>query len=893
MALGNLARRLQYLFHRPEHAAELDEEMRLHVELRAQQLRDRGMGADQARFAARREFGNRAAIEIAGADAWGWGWWERLAQDVRYAARSIAKTPGFAAIAVATLAVGIGMNTAVFSIVNAVMLRSLPYPEPERLISVWEVQGEVRNLSSSGSNLGGKGGPRRTSVAPANLVDYRKGATAFEGLAGMDSAPMNLTGNGAPERIFGESVTANYFAVAGVGPALGRTFTDEEDREGADPVVVLTHRFWERRLGADPDVLGKAVTLDAKPYRVIGVMPAAFQPLSQFNNTNAVEFFVPAAYPKELLANHGDHEIAVLGRLKRGMSISTAQAQLDAVTANLARQFPDTNKGITTAMAPALDDIVQNVRDGLRALLAASGLIVLITCVNVANLLLVRAVGRRHETSVRLALGAARGRIVRAFLTESMMVSAAGCLAGVLLGRVLMRVLVASAPQNIPRLDTVSMDWRVFLVAAGVATMTGLVFGLAPAWQASRARPADSLKSSERHGAGRGHARWRSALTVAEVALSLVLMVGAGLFLKSFSTIMGMDLGFRTEHVLAMNINLPELHYRTADQRLAFYQDLETRVRALPGVQSVAYANRLPMRGGWGTGIQIENVDLKNLDADSQAVNPGYFETLGISVVRGRLLTPADRKGQPYVAVVNQAFAREYVNGQDPIGRRFRRNPNAMWFSIVGVVNDVRRGGKTKDIKPQIYLPAAETDSYPVRLADFAVRTQGDPHLVSKAIQQQVWAIDKDQPVTNVRTMDEIVSASVAEQRFQMLLLTVFALVAVALAMIGVFGVLSYAVNQRMNEIGVRIALGASPARILGLVMRQAGALIAAGVIFGLAGAWALTRLVGHLLFQVAPHDTATYVGAVAGLAAVALAAAMIPARRGARVDPLVALRYE
>ena len=894
MKIGDLMRRIGYLRHRGRHASELNEEMRLHVELRERQLRDGGMAAQEAHFAARREFGNRAALEIAGAQAWGWGTWDRLLQDLRYAVRALAKTPGFAAISIATLAVGLGMNTAVFSIVNAVMLRSLPYPEPDRLVSVWEEQApreQPNIMNSSGASIGGIGGKKRTTVAPANLMDYRNGATAFQGLAGMNIAAMNLTGNASPERLAGEAVTANYFAVLGVKPLVGRTFTEAEDREGADKVVVVSHRFWERRLDADAAAIGKTIPLDSTLYRVIGVMPPDFRPLSQYGQTTPVEFFVPAAYPKQLLAQHGDHEINVIGRLKPGTDLRTAQSQLDAVSAALTQKYPETNKGISVASAPMLRDLVQGVSDGLRALLAASGLIVLITCVNVVNLLLVRAAGRRHETSVRLAIGAGRGRIVRAFLAESALVSAAGCAAGMLLGRVLMRVLVAAAPQNIPRLDSVAMDWRVFGVAAAIATITGLVFGLAPAWQAARTAPADSLKSSERHGAGKAHVRWRSLLTVTEVALSLILLVGAGLFLKSFERIMGMNLGFETERVLAMNVNLPETRYRTADQRLAFFEDLEARVRALPGVQAAAFANRLPLRGGWSTGISMANVP-PNLPApDSQAVNPGYFETLGIPLLRGRLLTPADRKGQPYAAMVNVAFSRMYLNGADPIGLSFRRNQTL--FTIVGMVNDVRRGGKTKDIRPQIYMPAAQTDAYPVRLAVFAVRTQGDPHLLLRAIQQQVWSIDKEQPVTNIYTLDEIVSRSVAEQRFQMLLLSVFAGVAVVLAMIGVFGVLSYSVNQRMNELGVRIALGASPSDILTMVLRQAGLLLAAGAALGLGGAWGLTRLVGHLLFQVEAHDAATYASAVVVLALVGLFAAMGPARRGARVDPIVALRYE
>jgi predicted permease len=748
-------------------------------------------------------------------------------------------------------------------------------------------------MNSSGTPLGSAGARNRTTVSPANLMDYRKGTTAFEGLAGVDAAAMNLTGLGAPERITGETVTANYFPVLGVAPEFGRTFTEAEDREGGDRVVVLTHGFWQNRLGSDQAVLGRTITLDSKPYQVIGVMPPRFRPATQYVQTVPVEFFLPAAYPKDLLQSHGDHEVAVIGRLKPGVDLRTAQAQLDSVSAGLAERFPASNKGITTASVPLRDDIVRNVSDGLGALLAASGLIVLITCINVANLLLVRAVGRRHETSVRLALGAGRGRMARALLTESMLVAAAGCAVGVVLGQALMRLLVAVAPATIPRLDTVTLDWRVFGLAAAIAAVTGLVFGLAPASQAWRTRPAESLKSSERHGGGKVHARWRGVLTVAEVALSLVLAVGAGLFLKSFTRIMGMDLGFQTDRVIAMNVSLPRDRYGSADQRFAFFDELERRVRALPGAQSVAFANRLPMRGGWATGIQMDNVN-PNLPApDSQAVNTGYFETLGIPLVRGRLLTPADRKGQPYVAVVNLAFSRLYLSGADPIGLRFRRGPSGMWFQIVGVVNDIRRAGKTKDVRPQIYLPAAQTDGYPVLLADLAVRTQGDPHLLLKAIQQQVWSLDKDQPVTAVRTMDEIVSQAVAEQRFQMMLLTVFAGVAVTLAMIGVFGVLSYSVNQRMNEIGVRIALGASPAHILGMVLKEAGTLVASGAMLGLAGAWALTRLVGHLLFHVEPHDAATYAGSVAVLVVVAMIAAMIPARRGARVDPMVALRYE
>jgi putative ABC transport system permease protein len=893
MSMRDLSRRIKYLWHREESASELDEELRLHLELRADRLREQGMDAEAARLAARRQFGNRAAVEIASSEAWGWAAWDRLGQDVQYALRALRKTPGFTAVVVGTLAVGLGMNTAVFSIVNAVMLRSLPYRQPDRLVSLWEEvtkPEEIANHNSSGRNLGGAGSRQRTTVAAANLADYRTGTGSFEELAGVAYAQMNLTGNGSPERLTGERVTAGYFSALGVTPQIGRTFTAAEDRPGSDAVAMISHDFWQRRLGGDTAVLGRTLMLDARPYQVIGVMPGGFQAATQFGQTAPVEFFVPAAYSKKLLANRGDHDISVLGRLKTGVSLRAAQERLDAVSVALEKLYPDSNLGIRARIAPLRDDLVQNVKDSLGALWGASALIVLITCVNVANLLLVRAVGRRHETSVRFALGAGRLRIVRQFLVESMVLAAAGCAAGILLGRVLMRGLVAAAPSSVPRLDTVSLDWMVFGAAAAIATVTGLAFGLAPAWQASRTLPAESLRASERKSSSRSLARWRAVLTVAEVALSLVLLIGAGLFLKSFRTIMGMDLGFRTENVLAMNITLPELHYRTAEQRVQFFQELERRVGALPGVQSVAFANRFPLRGGWSTSITINGV--AETYTQAQAVSTGYFDTLGIPLLRGRLLTSADRPGAPHVAVANQAFARQYLNGSDPVGRRLQLD-GGPWFEIVGVVNDVRRGGKTKDIEPQIYLSAAQTDGYPVRLADFAVRAAGDPRRLMHAIQQQVWTLDKDQPVTAVRTMEELISLSVAEQRFQMLLLTLFAAVAVALAVIGIFGVLSYGVKQRMNELGIRIALGASPRRIMGLVLRQAGVLIAGGVVLGLAGALALTRLVANLLFHVQASDWETYVAAVAMLAAAGVAAAMIPARRGSRVDPIVALRYE
>lgn len=896
MALRQLARRFQYLLQRDEFAEDLSEEIQLHIELRARKLHERGLSQEESKYMAQRQFGNRTVVQDASSELWEWTSWERLIQDLRLGARTLRKTPGFTAIAVVTLALGLGINTAVFSVVNAVMIRSLPYPEAGRLISLWEEANrkqDLRQFSSSGSSVGSSGGPKRSTVSVANLADYRRQSHAFTGLAAYDLTPKNLTENGTPERINGETVTAEFFSVLGIEPALGRTFTPADDRVGANPVAIVTDGFWQRRLGSDTGVLGRTIMLDAKPRQVIGVLPRGFQSPAQFGTKAPVEFYVPASYSKELLAAHGDHEVNVVGRLQPGVSVKAAQAELNAISEALAKQYPGTNEGMRAVIGPLHDDLVQNVRDSMFALLGASVLIVLITCVNVANLLLVRAVGRRHESSVRLALGASRFRMVRQFLAESMLVAAAGCAAGILLGRVMMGLLISIAPPSIPQIQSVTMDWRVFAVCTAVATFTGLAFGVAPAWQASQTRPAEALKTTARNTGGKSQARWRTSLTVAEVALSMVLLVGAGLLLKSFMLLMGVDLGFHPDRVLVMNISLPDLRYTDQTKRLQFFQQLEERVARLPGVRAVAFSNRMPLRGGWGTGIEIDTDPGPTYDTDCQAVNPGYFETLGISLVRGRLLTTADRAGSLEAGLVNTAFVRQYLHGQEPIGRRIRRGEGRPWVTIVGIVSDIRRGGKTEKITPQVYLSAGQVDLYPVRIGDFAVRTAGQPRSLVNAIQSQVWALDKDQPVTGVRTMEEIIDASVSERRFQTLLLIVFASVAVGLAMIGIFGVLSYSVNQRTPELGLRMALGAAPRNILALVLKQAGTLIGVGVIIGLAGAYGLTRYVQSLLFGIKSTDWTTYAAAVALLAIVAVAASLIPARRGSRVDPIVALRYD
>jgi putative ABC transport system permease protein len=812
----------------------------------------------------------------------------------RYAVRLLLKSPGFASVAILTLALGIGVNTAIFSVVDAVMLRPLPYPEPDRLVSMWEEKiGEGPNsANTSGQFLGSGAGRPRWTVAAANLMDYRTQKNSFVSLAGFAVTGLNITESGPPDRLFGEEVTANYFSTLGVSPAQGRAFLPDEDRPGANKVVIVSDELWHSRFGADPHFLGKSVTLENEKYTVVGIMPPGFQSPSQFNMATPLLYYIPAAYSADLLAHHGDHGINVLGRLKPGVSIAAARAELDAISQSLAQRYPDVCKNLKTGSELLSNDISGGVRTSLFILLGAVGLILLIACTNLANLLLVRAIGRQREIAIRFALGASRNRVIGELLAQSTVLAAVGCGSGLVFGYWTQRLLTGFAP-HIPRLEGASLNGRVLLFTLALSAIAGLICGIFPAWQASKSRPVEAMRASERHLAGSSVMRWRSGFMIAEVAISMILLVGAGLLLKSFMTLNHVELGIATEHVINMNITLPELRYSTPERRFAFFEDLAVRAGGLPGIQSVAFANNFPLRGGWSSNFRPENQPDRGEDADYQAVSPGYFSTLGIALQRGRLLTPADRAGAEPVAVVNTALVRRFFPNEDPIGHRFRRSDQAPWATIVGVVSDVRRGGKAGNIDPQVYFPAAQTALYPVRLAEFSFRSAADPKQLVAAVQQQVWAIDKDLPVTHVRTYDELVSQSVAERRFQTLLLGLFASLALILAMVGIYGVISYSVSQRTPEIGIRMALGASRGGILKMVIGRAMLLVAVGIAMGAVGAFALSKYLKSLLFQVKPGDPWTYASLAILLAMVALAASLIPARRATRVDPMIALRYE
>ena len=872
---------------------DLTDEVQAHLEHLTDEYRRRGLPADEARRAAIRDFGGVEAAKESVRDARGFRGIDTFRQDVRHAIRGLWKTPAFSLVAILTLALGIGANTAIFSLVDAVMLKPLPYPQPDRLISLWE--STVAGTSESGA---ARPAIDRLSVSVANYVDYTR-LTSYTGLAGYTSESLNLTNSGAPERLSGERVTASYFDVLGARVAIGRPLLSADEPETAARVVVLSDALWRRRFGANPAIVGTSITLDAEPWEVVGVMPPDFRGVTAFQAaTNITEFWVAPRFPPDLLTDEGrgDHEIGVVGRLRDGVAVEAANRELSDVSARLSAAFPKTNARTRAAVGALSRDLARDARTSLLAVFAMVTLILLIACVNVANLLLVRGVSRKREIAIRLALGAERSRVIRGLLTESFVLAVAGGAAGLALGYWTQKALVSLAPANTPRLDQVALDGRVLAAGIVIALITGVVFGIFPAWQASRERPIDALRSTERVVAGTSVMRWRNVLMALEVALSAVLLVGAGLTLRSLMNMNSVPLGFRTDHVLVVNTTLPESRYATADQRFAFFDTLTERVRALPAVEAVGFANRLPLRGGWSSGFRIAGATPPTGDSfecDFQAVSSGYFSVLGMTLRRGRPFDQRDTTSGAPVAIVSEAFGRKLLNGSDPIGRTIRRGPNAPMITIVGVVDDVRRGGKLEPLEAQVYLPAAQTGSYPVRLGDVAIRTSGDPRNLLAAIQEQIWAIDANQPITQVRLLDDVLFQRGAGQRFRALLFGICAGLALLLSLIGVYGVVSYSVLQRTPEIGVRLALGADRGGILRWLVGRTALLVTSAVVVGLIVARLLSQTLDALLFDVATTDWRTYAVAAVSLCTVAIGAAALAARKATLIDPVQALRGE
>lgn len=804
-----------------------------------------------------------------------------LLHDLRYAARLQRKNPAFTIVAVIALALGIGANTAIFSVVNTVLLRPLPYKDPERLVMVWE-------------DASKHGYPRDTPAA-ANFVDWRDQNQVFEGIAAIADENFNLTGSGEPERLEGRRVSANLFPLLGVEPQLGRVFTAAEDQPGAQRVVLLSYPLWQRRFGGDPGIVGRALTLNGESYLVVGVMPARFQ-----FPTSDDQAWVPIAFTQQDVANRGRHYLQVMARLKPGVSLTQAQSEMSTIAARLQQQYPQSNTDLGAVVQPLQEYFVGDIKPALLVLLGAVGLVLLIACANVANLLLARAAVRQKEIAVRVALGARRWRLIRQFLTESVLLSTVGGLVGLAIAYGGLVLLKAFIPENVSQAREISMDLKVLGFTFLVSVLTGLIFGLAPALQAVRLNQIETLKEGGRDAAtGGGGKRLRSVLVTAEVAISLVLLIGAGLLINSFLRLRNVDPGFRADNLLTMKIVLPRPKYKPFAKRAAFYNDLIQRVQSLAGVTSAAVTTNLPLyRQGNSIGIGIEGQPDPPPGQErivvTRIVSPGYFDTMGIPLLRGRQFTEQDNETTPSVLLISETMARRYWPGEDAVGKRIavgRITKPEDYIQVVGVVKDVRQFELTAEPRPQMYMSYRQAGFFEPN--DLVVKTDVDPASLAATVRKTVWEIDKDQPVSNIRTMDEILADSIARQRFSMLLLAIFAAVALALAGVGIYGVMSYSVAQRTREIGIRMALGAQTGAVLKLAVGYGMKLVLAGLVIGLIAAFALTRVMATLLFGVTATDPTTFALISLLLVAVAAIASYIPARRATRVNPIIALRYE
>jgi putative ABC transport system permease protein len=805
---------------------------------------------------------------------------ETLRQDLSYGIRMLLKKPGFTAVAVIALALGIGANSAIFSVVNTVLLRPLPYKDPDQLVMVWEDNTK-------------RGFPRDTP-APANYVDWRDQNQVFESLTATANQSFNLTGVGEPEKIEGLRVSTSLFQMLGVEPALGRSFLPEEDRPEGKYVTIISYSLWQRRFGGDKDLIGKPLTLNGSSYTVVGILPQSFR----YPDRN-YDLFVPIAFGSNEASRRGSHYLFVIGRIKPGINQKQAQAEMDTIAARLQQQYPETNTNIGIKIIPLYEHLVGDIRPALLVLLGAVGFVLLIACANVANLLLVRAAARQKETAIRTALGAGRLRLIRQFMTESILLAGLGGVAGLLLALWGMSLLSTFIPENLVQARELKVDSKVLGFTFFVSILTGLIFGLAPALQASRTNLNDALKEGGKGSADGGRSRIRNILVISEVALALVLLIGAGLMINSFMRLSSVDVGFRPDNLLTMSVPLPRSKYPDIGKRATFYNQLLQRVESLPGVQSAGVISWLPLTfPGGSNGFTIEGRPEPAPDqspiAVTRVISKNYFRTMGIEVVKGRQFTEQDTESSPQVVIINEAMARSFWSGEDVMGRRIKFGrviSEAPWISVVGVVKDVRQFGLDAESKPEMYLPFTQIGFFEPR--DLVVHTSSDPLSLASAVRNEVWAIDKDQPVSNIRTMEQILSESISQWRFNMFLFGIFAAVALVLAVVGIYGIISYSVTQRTHEIGIRIALGAQQSDVLKMVVGQGLKLISIGVAIGLSAAIVLTRLMSSLLYGVSTTDPATFAIISTLIFVVALLASLIPARRATKVDPMIALRYE
>ncbi|HEY2495736.1 MAG TPA: ABC transporter permease [Candidatus Angelobacter sp.] len=806
-----------------------------------------------------------------------------LAQNFKFALRRLKSNPGFTVVAVLTLALGIGANSAMFSIVNAVLLRPLPYRDPQRLVLLAEHWPQFPRLS----------------LSYLNYKDWRDQSHSFEAVGAVRNNVMTMTGVTEAERLPTQNVTANLFDLLGVKPEFGRTFSDAEDKPGAPPVAIISHNLWERQFSSSRDVFGKTITLDNQNYSIIGVMPPKFEILQQ-----AADVILPfEPWARTLPDDRSWHPgILPIARLKPNVSLEQARSEMTVIAKQLEQQYPETNTNVSALVDPMLEQVVQNVHTALWVLIGAVGVVLLIACANVANLLLVRATGRRREMAVCIALGAQRFDIIRQLLAESILVAVAGGVLGLALAWAAVPLLTRLAGSSLPRSNSVSIDLSVLGFTALIALVPGVLFGLAPARHTWTIDTREALSETNRGGAVSAVLRTRAALVVSEIALAMLLLVGAGLLFKSFERLSNVSPGFSTDHILIANIVRSPTAYSDRNVRLGFFDRLFEQVAALPGVRSVGAVSFLPVTGtGSALHFNIQGRPPRSPQeytiASYRAVSGGYLKTLGIPLMTGRWIEDRDREGTPAVVVINSSFARTYFPNQSPIGQHIQvgavPDSSVPWMEIVGVVADVKQS-LASESSSEMYVPFRQADQVlPVLTLSLVVRTAGDPLAQTNVIRSVVHNIDPNQPVTAIRSMQENVAQSVSEPKFRTVLLSVFAGIALVLAAVGIFGVMAYSVAQRTRELGLRMALGASRGRVLQLVLANGVRLTLMGVVIGLVATFFLTRYVSSLLFNVPPFDPMTLVAVVAALIVISLCACYLPARRATLVDPIVALREE
>jgi len=810
---------------------------------------------------------------------------EGFFQDLRYGLRTLRNSPGFMIVAVLTLALGIGATTSVFSLLNAVLLRSLPYPEPGRLVYVWSpnprLQLPIEYLTPMN----------------ADFFDLQKQNRSFASLALFGVAKFNVAADGLSNALGGARVTGSFFETMGVAPELGRTVNPEDDKPGQDQVLVISHSLWRERFGAQKDVLGKTLLLDARPYRIIGVMPKGFafpRATDVMSAAKVTDLWIPWAMPADQKANREDSAGNAIGRLRPGVSVEHAQAEMSTLMASIDLLRPPKDRGFGAQVQPLFDSVTGGSRHALLLLMGAVALLLFIACSNVASLTMVRVTGRIREMGVRTALGAGRGRLLRQLLTESLFLALAGGALGLCLAFASIRLLLWLDPGNTPRLDETSVDWRVLIFAVVVSTATGLFFGLFPAFVVSRCDPARVLTQAGSRSVKGTPSRFRQGLIIAQVALTVVLLTGSGLLIRSLSKVLSVNKGFDPHSTVTLNLSL-DARYGQPERQIAFYRNLIDRLSALPNVQAVGAVSNLPL--GHSEALSWLTVEGHQFDEkvffQTRSVTPRYFPAMSIRLLEGRLFTDDDSAAHPNVAIIGRTFAQSYFSGRSPLGQRFHfidGAPQPTWWTIVGVVDDVRNESLEEKPRLQAYVPFWQSTT---PTASVVLRTSANADTIAAAVRRELITLDSALAVADVRTMAQLVSEATEERRFQTLLLSSFSGIALVLSLVGLYALLAYSVRQRTAEIGIRMALGAQRSSLMRLILMEGSGLALAGITVGLGLAWALSRLMTSLLFEVKPTDPATFFSVAILLCVVAMASCYFPARRATRVDPMVALRHE